>query len=188
MEIDETCLALVRVRDPEAWRRLYETTHRGLLVYLHAILQDWALADDALQETFLQAWRSIHRFRSDAPFPPWIHRVARNVALQIRRASVRRHRHEHGRPEELFEPGDADAERREEYRQVEAALARLCPNEREILTLRVLSGLSPPEVAGILGIPTGTVLSRTHTALGRVRESLRCRDALAPSGKKPKIP
>ena len=137
-------------------------------------------AEDAAQEGFVRAYLALARFRAGEPFRPWLLQVVGNEARNRRRALGRRAgmfdravRAFRGdvvtgaapSPERVLLAGEAHAEVRE-------ALTRLRDEERLVVACRYLMELSEAETAAALGIPPGTVKSRLHRALARLREDL----------------
>lgn len=128
-------------------------------------------ARDAAQEAFVKAFRALPRYRHEAAFGTWLHRIAVNASLDI----VRRRPQAPPVPlEEVVLPAqthnpDTEAERHEVQRRVHDALRRLAPDHRVIVVLRDLQGLAYEEIAEVLRMPIGTVRSR----LSRAREALR---------------
>ena len=137
-------------------------------------------AEDAAQEGFVRAYLALARFRAGEPFRPWLLQVVGNEARNRRRALGRRAgmfdravRAFRGdvvtgaapSPERVLLAGEAHAEVRE-------ALGRLRDEERLVVACRYLMELSEAETAAALGIPPGTVKSRLHRALARLREDL----------------
>ena len=145
-------------------KRVYATAYR--------ILRRHDAADDATQEAFLRAWRSLDHFDPARPFGPWICRIAANVAINAVRSPTAR---EEGLPEGHGETRDEEPGPLEKVAETEtraaldAALARLPAEQRAVFVLRVLHELSYDEIAESLGIAPGTVMSR----LFRAREKLR---------------
>ncbi|MFH1143291.1 MAG: sigma-70 family RNA polymerase sigma factor [Candidatus Eisenbacteria bacterium] len=134
--------------------------------------------DDALdlsQEAFARAYRAIARFDAARPFYPWFHRILRNLCIN-HLARARRLGEvplEEAREKEDERPGPAAAlESAETRRLVWEALRRLNAPDREILILREFQGLTYAEMAEVLGIPRGTVMSRLHQARLRLRAGL----------------
>ena len=134
--------------------------------------------DDALdlsQEAFARAFRAIARFDPERPFYPWFHRILKNLCLNhLGRASVRREVPladgfaiiaANPSPERL-------AERAELREIVWSAIRRLSERDREILVLREFQDLTYAEIAAVLDIPRGTVMSRLHHARARLRALL----------------
>jgi RNA polymerase sigma-70 factor (ECF subfamily) len=133
-------------------------------------------ADDAVQEAFLKAYAALSRFRDGAPFKPWLLRIVANEARNRRRSAGRRtglaqRATEVAGPavEPSPEHGYLALEQRE---ALFAAVNRLRDEDREVIGARFLLELSEAETAEALGIPRGTVKSRTSRALARLREVL----------------
>jgi RNA polymerase sigma factor (sigma-70 family) len=137
-------------------------------------------ADDAVQEAFLKAFAALSRFRDGAPLRPWLLRIVANEARNRRRAAGRRQglalRAAAASGDEPFGatvPGPEGAVMAAETRaELLAAISSLRDDDREILGARFLLDLSEAETAETLGVPKGTVKSRTSRALGRLREAL----------------
>lgn len=124
-------------------------------------------ARDAAQDTFVTALRAIGSFRGDAQLSTWLHRVAVNASLDVRRKQSR----QKAKPvEDLPEvvstdPGPDEATiGADRAAAVHAALARLSEEHRTVVVLHDLQGLQYPEVADALDVPVGTVKSRLHRA------------------------
>ena len=137
-------------------------------------------ADDAVQEAFLKAYAALSRFRDGAPLRPWLLRIVANEARNRRRAAGRRQglalRAAAASGDGAFGatvPGPEGAVMAAETRaELLAAISSLRDDDREILGARFLLDLSEAETAETLGVPKGTVKSRTSRALGRLREAL----------------
>jgi RNA polymerase sigma-70 factor (ECF subfamily) len=134
-------------------------------------------ADDAVQEAFLKAYRALPRFRSGSPVRPWLLRIVANEARNRRRSAGRREglalRAAAADPAGRVEPGPEPAVIAAETRaELLRAVRLLRDDDREILGTRFILELSEAETAETLGLPRGTVKSRTSRALGRLREIL----------------
>jgi RNA polymerase sigma-70 factor, ECF subfamily len=158
--------------DAGAFEVLYRRFARPVFGLALRRLGDRMRAEDAVQETFAAIWRSARTYRSDrGPGAPWLYAVARN-------AIVDRARHKTDTPGEIpdlasDEPGPADrAEAGYVSWRVHRALEGLPRNERDVLELAYWGGLSQSEVAEFLGIPLGTVKTRTRAGLGRMADLL----------------
>ena len=131
-------------------------------------------AEDATQTAFAKAWRALARFRTDAPFRPWLLRIVANEARNQRR-SAGRWAALQLRATAARTAGDAapSPERaalgRERSEALLAAVTALDERDREILTCRYFLELSEDETAAVLGVRRGTVKSRTARALSRLR-------------------
>ncbi len=127
-------------------------------------------AEDALQETFLAVHRALPAFRGESGLSTWVFRIALRSALQAR---ARRPDHAELDPETAAPGGDESAlQARQEFRRVQAAFVTLPAEHRAVLALFALDGLGHAAIAGILGVPEGTVWSRLHVARARLRETL----------------
>lgn len=136
-----------------------------------------ALAEEVAQDIFLSLYRALGNFRGDARLSTWIYRVAIN---HCKNKSLYHRRRQRGRHEPLEGLGDEDAPRREvasdgpgsdagmhqhEAEQLlDAALAALDEDHRQIILLRDVEDLTYEEIADILSLPKGTVKSRLHRA------------------------
>ena len=134
-------------------------------------------ADDAVQEAFLKAFAALPRFREGSPLRPWLLRIVANEARNRRRSAGRRYglalRAADAMAPTRTAPGPEQIVMAAEQRsELLAALATLRDDDREVLGARFLLDLSEAETAETLGIPRGTVKSRTSRALGRLREVL----------------
>jgi RNA polymerase sigma-70 factor (ECF subfamily) len=132
-------------------------------------------AEDAVQEIFITLWRKAGQYDpSLSAESTWVAAVARSKLLDLRRRVARR-----GRPEELGEelasgaPGQAElAERADEAARATRALAELRSEQRRVLELAVVHGLTYEQVAARLALPLGTVKTHARRGLARVRELL----------------
>jgi RNA polymerase sigma-70 factor (ECF subfamily) len=146
-------------------RALYEEHGAVLLSYVTTITHDRQAAEDIVQETVLRAWRRAGRLVSDGrPLRPWLMTVARNLAVDWqRRASTT---HEQSSSDALTGIAGADVlDRALDARQLAEALRQLSPDHRDALVELYFRGRSVAEAAAVLGVPPGTIKSRTYYAL-----------------------
>ncbi len=159
-----------RENDPDAWEALYVRLYARLLDYARRRLPTREEADDAVSEAFARAFASIERFRwtSDAGFDGWMYGIVRNVVLESRRRT---------RPSDelVADAASADPEpldrvlADEEAAAVRQAFARLRPQDRELLELRVVGELGAEEVASVLNKRPGAISMAQSRALNRLR-------------------
>jgi RNA polymerase sigma-70 factor, ECF subfamily len=167
-----------RMADDAFVRALYAEHGGALLRYaLHLTGGDRQKAEDLVQETIVRAWRHPEAL-ADRPARPWLFAVARNLAVDAYRARQSRP------PEtgqEAFDtlPAHDDADRTLESWAVAEALASLRPDHRSVIVETYYRGCSVAEAAATLGIPPGTVKSRTYYALKALKLALQER-GLAP--------
>ena len=135
--------------------------------YARAMLGDRAAADDLVQDTLERAWSRCALWRAGSDLRAWLFSIMHNLRVdQLRRPSVSTHSID----EDDFEvPTRATQADRLEVRDLESALRQLPDEQREVLLLVALEDLGYAEIASLLGIPVGTVMSR----LARGRERLR---------------
>jgi len=165
--------------DTHAFDLLVERYQDRVYDLAYRITGHHADAQDAAQEAFVKAYRSLRTFRGDASFSTWLHRIAVNAALD----AVRRRPPASPAPLEgvgvSLDPLADQAERVEARERIHRAIAALPLEQRVVVTLRDVQGWSYEEIAVIVEIPVGTVRSR----LARGREALRAALAdLAPAG------
>jgi RNA polymerase sigma factor (sigma-70 family) len=137
-------------------------------------------AEDAAQVGFVKAWRALPRFRSGAPFKPWLLRIVANEAHNRRRASGRRAtlqlRATAAHPPDDAAPSPQGAALARERRgELLAALDRLDERDRDVLMCRYFLELTEEETSEVLGVRRGTVKSRTARALERLRAEVEVR-------------
>jgi len=169
---DGDLIRRVARRDANAFEALYRRYARPVFGLALRRLGDRMRAEDAVQETFTAVWRSARTYRADrGAGAPWLYAVARN-------AIVDRSRNRSDLPGEVpdaptAEPGPQErAEKSYVSWRVHRALEELQPNERDVIELAYYGGLSQSEVADFLGIPLGTVKTRTRSGLGRLADVL----------------
>jgi RNA polymerase sigma-70 factor, ECF subfamily len=169
---DGELIQRVAERDAGAFELLYRRYARPVFGLALRRLGDRMRAEDAVQETFAALWRSARTYRPErGPGAPWLYAVARN-------AIVDRARNRTEAPAEIpdaasLELGPADrAEASFVSWRVHRALEGLPQSERDVIELAYWGGLSQSEVADFLGIPLGTVKTRTRSGLGRLATML----------------
>ena len=169
---DGDLIRRVARRDANAFEALYHRFARPVFGLALRRLGDRMRAEDAVQETFAAVWRSARTYKPDrGAGAPWLYAVARN-------AIVDRSRSRSEPPGEV--PDIASTELGPDERaeasyvswRVHRALESLSPNERDVIELAYYGGLSQSEVADFLGIPLGTVKTRTRAGLGRLADLL----------------
>jgi RNA polymerase sigma-70 factor (ECF subfamily) len=153
-------------RDPEAVRDFYR--HYGRLVYAvaHRVLGRHDLAEDATQQTFLQAWKAADRLDIARDPAPWFATIAKRVALDFLRREARIQENPALAPQ-MYDDATLDIVWR-----VRAAIDSLSADESAIVRLQHLEGLTQQEVAAKLGIALGTVKSRSHRAYRKLASVL----------------
>lgn len=166
---DTLLLDLARNGDHLAYRTLYQTHHSRIYALCLRLLGDRELAEDALQDSFIQAWRKLATFRNQAAFGSWLHRIAVNQCLGMRRKS---------RPWLVFSnTAQADTGCRTWVKEdihidLERAICRLPQRPRQVLVLHDIEGYTHAEVAAALHIAVGTSKAQLHRARKQLEEWL----------------
>ena len=170
---DGDLLGRIADGDTTAFEILYRRYARPILGLALRMLRDRSRAEDAVQETFAAIWRSASSYRPErGPGAPWLYAVARNAIIDRTRG--------HHEPTFAEVPdavsGEAGPGEQAESSyvswRVHRAVEDLPAPEREVLELAYWGGLSQSEVAQFLGIPLGTVKTRTRSGLARLSDLL----------------
>ncbi|MGH2682698.1 MAG: RNA polymerase sigma factor [Actinomycetota bacterium] len=159
-----------RAGDPAAFEELVRG-HQGDVyrLALH-LVRDRQTAEDVTQEAFLNAYKSLHRFRGQARFSTWLYRITRNCAVD----AIRRRERQRRVAERAAEEGvEADSSLRA---ALSMALEGLPPELREGFVLIEVFGLSYREAAQVLGVVPGTLKSRMHRTRRLLIEALEARE------------
>ena len=160
--------------DRNAFGELVRCHYEGVVQVVYRMCGDTGLAEDATQEAFLRAWVNLPSFQPKSPLRNWLYRIALNAALDVLRR----------KPEETLEdeqawmltdqaagPETALIEK-ERVTLLQQAMKALPEAARSALILREYSELSYQEIANVLEVPIGTVMSRLNYARNRLREIL----------------
>ncbi|MEN3264701.1 sigma-70 family RNA polymerase sigma factor [Pseudonocardia sp.] len=168
--------AHLRARDEALVRAIYQEHGRALIAYATRLTGDRAAAEDVVQETLIRAWRHPEVLTNGrGSTRGWLLTVARNLVTDRVRARA-------ARPQEVSEMPDSPPVERDHADRVVAsvtvlaALEELSDDHRGVLDQIYFQGRSLGEAATALGIPAGTVKSRSYYALRALRESLTARD------------
>lgn len=150
--------------DEAALKIVYERFRGPVFAISVSILRDHGLAADATQQTFVKAWKAASSYDPDREPGPWIYAIARRTAIDIYRKRQRTIASDSVDRVDL--PPSLDTVW--EVFEVRAALDQLPDEEREVMRLSHFEGLTHTEIAEHMGIPVGTVKSRSHRAHQRL--------------------
>jgi RNA polymerase sigma-70 factor (ECF subfamily) len=185
---DSNLVKRVRNGDKDAFRELVERYQRKVFSIAYGMVGNREDAMDLVQDAFLKAYRNLDRFEGSSSFYTWLYRIVVNVCIDYIRRHGKRHKVEYDDQIQREEAVDADDRihasklgldptkvqgRRELIEQIEKALEELSPIHKEAIILREIEGLSYQEMAEVLDIATGTVMSRLHHARKNLQEKLR---------------
>lgn len=163
-----------RLGDVGTFSALVREHTPGLYGFLFNRLGNSQLVADLTQETFLRAWRSIASFRGDCSLRSWLFRIALNLSI----TEISRQRRQVPWIEELdhddpsVSPVEERLESDAERRDLQAAVAALPADDRELLKLLYQDRLSYPEISELMNMPLGTVKVRLYRVRKRLRQQL----------------
>ena len=164
-----------RLGDRNAFGELVRFHYSGVVRVVFRLCGDARLAEDMAQEAFLRAWINLSSFHPQSSIRNWFYRIAVNAALD-----VLRHRPEETLDDEAAQmisdqktSPEAAMIEKEGMTQVQQAIQSLPEAARSVLILREYGELSYQEIANVLDVPVGTVMSRLNYARNRLRELLK---------------
>ena len=161
-ENDAVDAVLAAAGDSRAFERLYRR-HLGRIHSLARRMINPQEADDATQAVFIRAWEKLGTFRGEAAFGTWLHRLAINVML-ARRTSVGTERNRFSDGEGVMERLSGRPSHQDLSIDFEDAIERLPGGAREVFVLHDIEGYKHEEIAGMLGIVSGTSKAQLHRA------------------------
>lgn len=170
-EEERALIVRAKIGDDAAFSELVVRYQQDAFRAALLVLRDAAEAEDVAQEAFLRAYRSMNRFREERPFRPWIVKIAVNQAITAAKQTQRRRERQAETP--APPPGYGIDEMlidRERASELMAALHQIREKERVVLYLRFFMDFSEKELAEYLGCRPGTVKSRVHRALAKLRD------------------
>lgn len=155
--------------DVEAFQRLYHLHIRQVYGLALRLCADRSLANDLVQEVFVQVWQKLGSFRGEAKFSSWLYRVATNICLTELRKQNRwfaKFNFGDNAPSEQFDEGALDIS------QLDKLILKLPEQTRQVFVLHALQGESHQQIADWLGIAVGTSKAQFHRARKRLEECL----------------
>ena len=189
---DRAIVAAVLDGDRDAFRALVERESASIVRACERVLGDHASAEDAAQEAFVTAFRSLPTWRGDGPFGAWLTRIAVRIALREagkRRTVAWRDPSGHGATDGPRDAADLAAQRAavaaarqtdpaavsmraEQARELRSAVVALPEPYREVVALRFFGDATLDEISRQTGRPLGTVKTHLHRGLARLRSSI----------------
>jgi RNA polymerase sigma-70 factor (ECF subfamily) len=186
-EPDEDLMTAYQGGDVQAFELLVARHERPVWSFLRRFTRDAAAAEDLLQEVFLRVVKSAGEWKRTAKFSTWVYAIARNLCIDRARRAV------HRQASSLDGPAHADADSTETLHdrlpaaqsgaddqlsdrraaaRIDAAVARLPDDQREVFVMREVMDMSFAEIAAVVGASEPTVKSRMRYALGKLRDAL----------------
>lgn len=167
---DGELISVVLAGDQAGFAELVRRYERAVWARAWHVLRDYHGAQDATQNTFLEAFRGLRQLRDGAQFGGWLMRIAENEALRTARKQARGATLE---PPTEIAAGEAPPRPAAETAELLAAVGELPDHERVVVSLRYLNGHSVAEVARLTGRPVGTVTKQLSRAIERLKSILR---------------
>jgi len=178
---DEQLVELASGDDPEAFGEIVRRWERKIFALCFGMLTREDEARDATQETFIAAYRNAARFRGEAKVSSWLHRIAVNQCLTVKRRAKSRAEDllddESGEGDRVFiapisfSPGN-EAEQTERLRVVRQAVSSLPVDLRQVVVMKEFEEMTFQEISDTLELPLSTVKSRLYTALKQLKMKL----------------
>ncbi len=173
MNIDVDLVKSAKQGDENSFAMLYDEVSLPMYKYALYSLGNSYDAQDVVSEAFLDALKGLRNLRDESAFKPWIMKILSvKIKRKIREYTVGRNTVEISEVDNLYSDGsDLDRDVSERSAAMEA-LGKLTPQERQIVVLSTMYGYTTKEIAGLLGCPHGTVSSKLHRSLGKLRTML----------------
>jgi RNA polymerase sigma-70 factor (ECF subfamily) len=169
---EKKLLAKAKNGDAEAFGKLVQRYQRRVYTVIYRFVRNHTDADDLAQDAFIRAFKAIDRFDLRYPFSPWMYKIAINLTLNhLKKRKLKmvdidlERRPSHGNPESVMHQDQT-------RRKVHQAIAKLPPKLRQVLVLRVYEDWPYAQIAEVLEIPIGTVMSRLSRARKALKEGL----------------
>ena len=175
--LEPELIASARQGEPAGWEALVQAHQEAVFRLAYLLLGDADDAQDVAQEAFIRAYRALERFDSTRPLRPWLLRITANLARNRRRsvgryvAALQRALRAEPDPVSAFSamPVEHATVQQLQAQELWQAVRRLNEPDREVVYLRFFLELPEAEMAAALGVAPGTVKSRLHRALKRLR-------------------
>jgi RNA polymerase sigma factor (sigma-70 family) len=175
---EQTLIVRAQRGDLQAYDALVRAYEQPAFRAAYFITRDEGDAAEVAQEAFLRAHRALASFKSEQPFRPWLLKIVTNLALNRVQAAQRRMRmNERYAAETMTTQDQPTPERalaeREQSERLAQAVHQLAPHEQALIALRYFLELPEQEVAAALNVPKGTIKSRLHRTLAKLRDIIR---------------
>jgi RNA polymerase sigma-70 factor (ECF subfamily) len=171
---DEVLVSRAQAGDVPAFEALYRRYAGRVNALCLRMTGSRALAEDCVQEAFVQAWKNLDRFEGRSAFGTWLHRIAVNRVLTVQRAESRRPNWLQVADDDDPDPWGADPGETDPGKDIdlERAVATLPEGARNVFVLHAVHGYSHEETADFLGVAVGTCKAQLHRARRLLGERL----------------
>ena len=154
--------------DFDSFGKLCERHYAAMTAVAYCVLNDWHLAQDAVQEGYARALVKLPDLRHPEKFGPWLTSICRNMAIDIARKQNRCRRIEDAHQ---LQADESDNTR--DHREVHLAIAKLPPQTRELLTMRYFNNMSYEQMSDVSGLTIAAINARLHRARKTLAKLLR---------------
>ena len=181
---DREMVERVLAGDDAAFRGLVEKYQERLYTMAYGVLRNREDARDVTQDAFIKAYRSLASFRKESSFYTWLYRIGMNLSIDLTRKRKRREasglreevatRNEQGAVHEMHHQENPRRviERRQLYAQIMDAMDQLPEDQKQVILLRELERMSYREIAEVMDVAEGTVMSRLYYARKKLQQLL----------------
>lgn len=168
VQIDETLFSQIQQGDNAAFEKLYYLTYKPLYAFVLSLTMNKEDAEDIMQETYIKIRGACHLYKSPGNPMAWIMKIAKNIFLMKARQENKREM------VELDECRDALALNQisslEDRLLLEHLFQYVSEKDRNIIVLHIIAGMKHKEIAEMMKMPVGTVLSRYHRAMKTLKQ------------------
>ena len=187
---DSEFIRIAQAGDQRAFQTLAQLHSEPLLRCAITLIRDRQLAEDIVQETLLEAWRSIGRFDGRCRFSTWLYGILRHRYLKSARKLSRVELggvsvEEIRSPPQSADDPSRESQKSEDAAQIRKAVTDLPEEHRQVIELRFFAHLTLDDIAALLDVPLGTVKSRLHNGLEKLRQQKIARHLFTTSGESP---
>ncbi len=174
LDRDRQLVNRARMNDAAAFEALYRRHSGNVFGLCLRLTCDRATAEDCTQETFVQAWRNLDGFKGESAIGTWLHRIAVNQVLMLRRRGQAQKRHLEAVGQDWAVDVAADGKSPQPGTQVdlERAVSSLPQGARDVFVLCAVNGYSYEETSSFLGVAVGTCKAQLHRARRLLKERL----------------
>lgn len=168
---DSALIEAARAGDAKSFEQLYRRNIGHIFGLCIRMTANEATANDCAQATFIQAWQKLDTFQGRSAFSTWLHRIAVNEVLALRRKEQRQRQHLEVIAEDMANNPPPESDSGDDM-DLDAAIGMLPEGARHVFVLHMIHGYQHDEVADFLGVAVGTCKAQLHRAKRLLRQRL----------------
>ncbi len=179
LKADQALAALAASGDREAFRSIVDSNKQRMFTVARSVLKDPVLAEDAVQESFIKAYRGLNEFKGKSRLSTWLHRITYLTAIDMQRQRQRHLRladtsydEDTGADLSIHSVSESAAERQRLQQHIDQALECLSSFELTVFTLRHMKNFKLQEIAAVVDRSEGTVKNILFRAIHKLRDKL----------------